>query len=283
MSVWPSSPFGPIQADMSLLTCQADLFRLAYSCYPAQIVLSRLSYPRFPVMAVLPWLSCLIVLYQLSLPVMVWPFCPGWPLLADLSCQQVQADLSQLSCRGCPVPDVLFRLCCHGCPATVFYVLVSCPRCCVLDILLFLSCHDYLFMANVLSCPRTLVLSSPAPAILLAVMFRLSFLSVKYPLSCPGCPVINVMSLLSCSGRSVLSVLSKMTCPGCIVPAVLSRLSDPGCPVLAVPSGLSCAGCPVPGVLSCLSCNENSLLFVLSGYLSWLACQVDLSLQSCPS
>jgi hypothetical protein len=80
-------------------------------------------------------------------------------------------------------------------------------------------------------------------------------------MSCPGCPVPDVLSRmscprcsvrLSCPGCPVPAILSRLSCPGYLVPAILSRLSCPGYPVR-----LSCPSCPIPAVLSRLSCPSS--------------------------
>ncbi len=56
---------------------------------------------------------------------------------------------------------------------------------------------------------------------------RLSWIGWPGRLSCPGCPVLAVMSWLSCPDCPVLAVLSLLSCPGCPVSAVPSQFSCP--------------------------------------------------------
>ncbi len=145
----------------------------------------------------------------------------SWPLQADLfkptsSSRPIRTGLFWLSCPLSQMPCPLSRLCCHGCTAA------GCP---VLVVMFQLSC----------SCSAALflfpVLSSTA------VLPRLFCPSCSFWAALPGHSCPTVLSLLSCSDHPVL-----MSCPRCPMLNVLSWLSYTGnpacCPVLAI------RGCP---------------------------------------
>ncbi len=116
-----------------------------------------------------PWLSCRslvpAVLFRLSYPrspVQSVFFCPGGSFLVVLFWCPSLAVLFWLSCSGCPVLDALFWL--------------SYPGCHVLTVLSWLFCPFWL------SCP------------VLAVLFWQSCPAFLSGLSCPGFPVLVVLS-----------------------------------------------------------------------------------------
>ncbi len=92
--------------------------------------------------------------------------CPGFPVLAVLS---------WLSCPGCPVPAVLSRLTCPSCPIPA--VLPGCPVPAV--------------PANLSCCPV------PAALFYSSCLAQTSLSTVLLMLlSCPGSPVLSVLSRL---------------------------------------------------------------------------------------
>jgi hypothetical protein len=139
--------------------------------------------------------------------------------------------------------------------------------------------------------------------LVLAVLARLpigrlvqSYVSL---LSCPSCPVPDVLSKTSCPDSSVLSgcpvlavflfqlpcqatlataLLTPLSCPGCPVISVISRLTCPGClsgwPVETVQSRMSFLGCPVLAVLSKWSCPRCHVPNVLSLLASGCSCSL---------
>ncbi len=125
---------------------------------------------------------------------------------------------------------VLFCLSCSGC------------RLLSISFRLFFSVCPLLFVLPWLSLPSSPIPSSPALAALsrqsfpdspvMAVSFCLSVLPVPFWLTCSGCPVLAVLFWLCCS-------------------AVLFWLSSPFCSTLAVSSQQSCAHSPVLAILSC--------------------------------
>jgi hypothetical protein len=87
--------------------------------------------------------------------------------------------------------------------------------------------------------------------------------SVSYPDSCIPSAISGFPFPLSCPGFPVLTVLSRLSCPGCPIPAV-HQLSCPGCPVPASLSSLSCPSFPVLAVLSRQSFSSYSAQTPLS-------------------
>jgi hypothetical protein len=88
-------PFCSVQADLSKLTCQADLSWLSCPGSSVPEVLSRLSCHDCPVMVVLSRFTCP------SCPVLAITFWPSFPLYSvQAGCQ---ADLSKLTSPVCPV------------------------------------------------------------------------------------------------------------------------------------------------------------------------------------
>jgi hypothetical protein len=129
-----SSPLHPVQGDRSRQICQADRSRLTCPGCPSQAVLSRLLCPDCPTTVVLssypilPRLSCLVILSQLSNPAMFFPSCP---LLSRQSCDyRCPYCPLQLFCPRCRVPAVLSRLSFSGCPVPSVLV---CPYMTVLE------------------------------------------------------------------------------------------------------------------------------------------------------
>ncbi len=125
-----SCPGCAVLAVLSLLSC---------SGHPLLSVLPRLTWPGSPIRlicpdwpvqlycfgchalcpAVMSWLfyqGCpvLVVLSQLSCPVMFWQACHLFPLMLFWNYCCPYCPL-QLSCPGCPVPDALSLLYCPGC------------------------------------------------------------------------------------------------------------------------------------------------------------------------
>ncbi len=139
-----------------------------------------------PILSVLSWLCCLVVLYYM---------CPVLAFMLRLSCQIV---LYYLSCLGCPVPTVLFRLLYPSCPVSSFAVI---PVMFWLSFLLYSGCP---------SCQALAVMSS---------------------LSCSGCPVLAVLYWLSCYGYAVPVVLSFPYCTCKHILAAWSYLFCIGYPV----------------------------------------------------
>ncbi len=104
-------------------------------------------------------------------------------------------------------PD-LFRL---ALPILAVLAQLSCPYCLIMAVL---SRPGWPVFA-VMFCPSYSLFP------VLAVLFRLSSLAVLFWLSCPSTlvpssPVPTVLSSLSCPGRLVLSVLSRLTCADCV-------------------------------------------------------------------
>ncbi len=95
-------------------------------------VQSRSTCPGWHVPAALSWLSCpcctvLAVLPQLSCPrrplqpcpaEMILPSSPLCPLQADMIWLTYHANLSRVTCPGCPAHAILSRLSCSGCPVS---------------------------------------------------------------------------------------------------------------------------------------------------------------------
>ncbi len=91
-----SCHFCPFQAQLSRLTCQANLSRLSCSGCPVPAILSQLSYPYCPVLAFQSRRSCPIgpvpdVLSQL--PRLFNTGCPVWAILSLLSCSGRSASV----------------------------------------------------------------------------------------------------------------------------------------------------------------------------------------------
>jgi hypothetical protein len=181
----------PILAVLSLLPCSGNL-----SCF-----LSWLYCPDCLLWLLCPHCSVLMVLSHLScssalLPQLTYPHSPVFSRLSWLTCR---ANLSRLSCRGCPVQhhsrcrvsDVMSPVYCYGGPASVFPSQLSCP-------------------------------TYPVPS----VMF---WISCPSSLSCPACTIPTVFS--SCPGPAVLPRLS---CPSYPAPAFLSTALLPPCPVFVL-------------------------------------------------
>jgi hypothetical protein len=124
--------------------------------------------------------------------VVPWLSCPGY-----LSGWLVQSDLSLLSCPSCLVPDV--------CPRCTVLTSLPCPGCPVPAVLLFQ-----------LPCPGHLVHCSPDTTCnFLAVLSSLSFPGWPFVPTCRDCHVPTVLYQLSCPGLPVLDVLSEWFCPRC--------------------------------------------------------------------
>jgi hypothetical protein len=156
--------------------------------------------------------------------------CPFSSVKADLSSVNCQTDLFSLTCPHYPAPAVTSR--------------PSCPACSF-----FSSCSDHLVFS---------------------VLSRRYLSGQLFRLSCPGCPILAVLSWLPChcypipavlslcSGRPRVSFLPWLSSNGCLVLIVLShdmfRLSSPGFPVLAI--------------ISLRSCSTLSLLCLVQAYLS---------------
>ncbi len=141
------------------LTCAILLFLswLSYNICSVAFGLYWLSGPYCPcsVLAVLPQLSCVVVLSQLPCSVFLlfsnrpvvsfprWVSCHSYPVLTVLSSRPVPPVLSQLpmsallspsfsvyaSCSNCPVCLSLPKLSSPGCPAQTVMSLPSCPGC----------------------------------------------------------------------------------------------------------------------------------------------------------
>jgi hypothetical protein len=202
------------------------------------------------------------------------PTCPSCPVSNVLSWLQTCLSWFQtcLSCPGCPVPAILFKL---ACPGHLVQFSTDAP------VMSWQSCHLCPFQAHL---SKADLLDQPVETVL-------------FQWSCPRCPFSNttvVLSRLSCLSCPVLAdmfwpsilpmfpilavlyhlsslaFLSLLRCPGFPFLAVLSWLSCPGCPVLAVLSWLSCPGSPVPAVLSPLSCTNCSAQRPLSTALLML-------------
>jgi hypothetical protein len=141
------------------------------------------------------------------------------------------------------------------------------------EILVFLFRLFSLAVLPWFSCP-----GYPVPVVL--VLANLSSLSCPaglsdwpvqtglFQLSCPGCPVMAVLSWLSCHGCPPTVVLSQLPCPCCHLLAILSWLFYPVSPLL-----LSCPGgpvlvflspCPVLSLTSSPSGPVPSILLLLS-------------------
>jgi hypothetical protein len=244
--------------------------------------------------------SLITFLYVLCYCLVLKLTCTGWPLLTDLSCCPLMANLSRLS-----VPAILSFLSCSG-----FLSSEPWPG---WPIQAYLSSWPLQTDLSWQSCP---CLSSPGSPVLnalfhvRAVMFWLScslFLSnliclgwlLGQPvqayisqLFCPDHSAPAVLSWLSCHSFPALVVLYQLSRPLCHVLAILlsclvqadviqltclaelsrltflvglSELSYPGCHAPAVMSWLSYQGCPISDVLSQLSC---PIIFWQAGYLS---------------
>ncbi len=250
---WQSCHLFPSQADLSRLTCWADLLKLSCPGFPVPVVLSKWSCPRcprstsivvsstFPILALLSMLSCFghsasvaypgctipTVSSDFSVPLLLsdipalavlswlsFPWCPAPAVL-------LPAVLSQLSCSSCPVPTVLSQLSSSSSTAQI-------PLSTVL--LTLLSCLD-----NVLSSPLCPVQVHP-------ILDNLSgwpvMLTCHADLSC--WPVQTDLSWLYCPSGPVPDVLCQLTCHGCPIP-----LSCPSCNVRAVLFWQSCPLFPV--------------------------------------
>ncbi len=102
-------------------------------------------------------------------------------------------------------------------------------------------------------------------------------------MSCPGYPVLCVLSCLSCPTCPVLSVLSRsscpwLSCPWLACPGCPVQVSCPWCHVLGHCPGCLvsavCLGFPVQDVFSQQSCSRCRFLAVLG-------CPVQAVLQCC--
>jgi hypothetical protein len=141
-----SCPHCPVEADLSGMTCQAELYRLSCSGCPVPVVVSRIWCPvrlnchGYPAKVVLSQLSCpcchvLVVLSSLSFSWLYYPDCS-----LRLSCPvcsvrlSIVADLSRLSCTTI---SCLHLFCPYRFLAVMFWwSYTSCP---VLDVLHYLS------------------------------------------------------------------------------------------------------------------------------------------------
>ncbi len=244
---WPACPICPVWADLSGLTCladlsgwhdPADLFRITCPfCFvltvpprsPIPAVLTRLSCNGCPTKACLPQfcvqMSCLVILF--------WPSCPlchvqaetGWPVRMDLSgwtCPDGpdQTFLSRMTCPSCTVMAALPQLscqCCHVLSRPVLSLLY-CPDCPIWESCPgSLACAALAFLSK-LPCPSPIVPSAPVTAVGLCC-------HVLTILSCPGC---------QCHALTVLSQLSRTSCPALSVLfwLALTVLTVPVCPEL---------------------------------------------------
>ncbi len=200
----------------------------------------------------------------------------------------VQSNLSLLSGPSCPVPDALSKC--------SILTRLSCSRGPVLAVLLFqLPCPGHIghCSPDTMSCPGSPVIS---------VITRLTCLAACRAnlsrLSCPDCPVLDVLSQLACpsgpvpdvlfqlalwsiqvtlSYLDVLSKISSLKCRGCSIPVVLSSLSCPCCHILAV--------LPLLAILTVLS--RPSFWLSCPSFSVWLSCPgclvpAVLSRLSCP-
>ncbi len=126
---WQSCPLCPVQAQLSRLTCQADLYRLTspVASTPSSHVsdvLSQLACHICPIPAVLSYLSgpcyhVLAVLFSLSYPQCtfltvfpndkptLWLSCPSCPVQTTLSRSLLRLPvLYRITCRGCRQADL---------------------------------------------------------------------------------------------------------------------------------------------------------------------------------
>jgi hypothetical protein len=158
-------PF-PVLAVFNLISSLAILSRLSCPCYPIPTVLSQLSFPECSVPAALTQFPAPALLS----PALLSPLpCPGCHVLAVLSCQSIQTNLSGLSCSSCHVLDVLSQLYCHGHSSPVLVVLSQ--LCCLLSC----PCFHVLAFLSSLSCTGctlpTILSSCPVPAVQLELCF----------------------------------------------------------------------------------------------------------------
>jgi hypothetical protein len=197
------------------------------------------------------------------------------PVTSRVTCQ---ANLSRTTCLSCPVPGVMSRMSFQGFYNIVVSSRLPCSSCPILVgmRLSFLVC---------LGC-RCLVLAVSCPSC--------STLAVLSQHSCPRVSSLSCLAVMSWPSYSLYPVqddirltcqvdLSGLTCPGCPIPDVLSQMSNPDCSVtvvlflvvllmllcLTVPSSLSCYGSTIPAVFS--DCSAR------------LSCPAVLSQPSCPS
>jgi hypothetical protein len=164
----------------------------------------------------------------------------------------VQADMSQLTCPGCPA-TVLSSPSCPSFPFQVVLTQLVSPCCHVLAIVTSLPCR--LTCSGWSGQADLFCLSCPCCPIVLAPMAYLSSYCCPVP-AVLSYHVLAILSKLICQSRMTGStVLSQMSCPSC---TVMVALSCPRCPVpTVVLPQLSCHGCPATIVLSgffCLSC-----------------------------
>ncbi len=162
--------------------------------------LALLSCPGWSVLADLSWLICL-----------------GWPVQTDISDRPVKTYLSRLSY---PVSwPMSFPRChdqtyCHGYPATIVPFQLSSP-----SVMFWSSCPlyfaclyhpDCLLWLSCPSCPtQASYPSDPAPAFLSpSLLPRCLIFVIMFSLSSPICFTLHTLSSMSCPGNPILTVLS---------------------------------------------------------------------------
>jgi hypothetical protein len=126
-----------------------------------------------------------------------------------------------LFCSGCPILAVLFWLSCSDCPALVAPFWLSRSDCLHwLSVSTKLSGFASPFCSPEADCTAHDDCSIPV------VLFWLFRPVSPFPdwLSCPGCPVLTVLSWLSCPDSPVLDVLSWLSCSGTSVLELLLLL-----------------------------------------------------------
>ncbi len=184
--------------------------------------------------AFLAWLSC-HVMSPIVFSRLSYPNCPIiLCVLASLSSLPVPDDLAgravPMYCPIIPVRSIIFWPSC-----SLVSVLADLSRLPCMTVLSRLFCPDYSVLASYPSCP--------VPELFFPIFLRHGILSLLSSSNGPG-PIYSV------SAEGVPDAPSWLSCPGCPVVAVMSRMFCHGCPFPTVPSQVSFTGCPGVAVLS---------------------------------